>query len=138
MYDPFLNYDQMLDSHNEDCDDGESYDEIEINDSETIDNPKDLGVKFFSADPSLKESDMISWIEKCLYRQTNCGAWIKFFDFWVIVGSIVEGSDAEFSEILSYPFTKDDFQDTINNIEDLVSDEFKSGEYYGDDECEDF
>jgi hypothetical protein len=37
-------------------------------------------------------------IEKAVYKGTDCGAWIKFDSEGIRVGTIVEGSDAEYSE----------------------------------------
>ncbi len=37
-------------------------------------------------------------IEKAVYKGTNCGAWVKFDELGCIIGTIVEGSDAEYSE----------------------------------------
>lgn len=39
-------------------------------------------------------------IARSLYKFTNCGAFIHFDDKGVVVGTIIEGSDAEFSERL--------------------------------------
>ena len=39
-----------------------------------------------------------SEIARCVYRDTDCGAWVRFDEDGILVGSIVEGSDAEFSE----------------------------------------
>lgn len=37
-------------------------------------------------------------IGRIVYKWTTCGAWVRFDEHGVIVGTIVEGSDAEFSE----------------------------------------
>lgn len=37
-------------------------------------------------------------IDKAIYKGTECGAWVQFDEHGIIVGSIVEGSDAEFSK----------------------------------------
>lgn len=42
------------------------------------------------ADPDL--------ISKMVYKYTDCGAWIKFDEQGILVGTIVEGDDAEFSK----------------------------------------
>ena len=37
-------------------------------------------------------------INKAIYKGTSCGAWVKFDEEGIMVGTIVEGSDAEHSE----------------------------------------
>jgi hypothetical protein len=36
-------------------------------------------------------------INRAVFKSTECGAWIKFDEQGILVGTIVEGSDAEFS-----------------------------------------
>lgn len=43
----------------------------------------------------------IKAIEKAVYKGTACGAWVKFDAQGILVGTIVEGSDAEYSERVS-------------------------------------
>lgn len=57
-----------------------------------------------------------------LYGETACGAWIEFDDNGFNVGSIVEGSDAEFSERFDYPFQSDKFFDYIEQLEKQTED----------------
>lgn len=37
-------------------------------------------------------------IDRAIYKDTDCGAWVRFDESGVMVGTIVEGSDAEHSE----------------------------------------
>lgn len=37
-------------------------------------------------------------IDRAIYKGTDCGAWVRFDEQGVMVGTIVEGSDAEFSK----------------------------------------
>lgn len=37
-------------------------------------------------------------IDRAVYKGTQCGAWVRFDEKGIMVGSIVEGSDAEFAE----------------------------------------
>lgn len=70
------------------------------------------------------ESDLLdgctrSVFERHLYRDTDCGAWVKFDAIGITLGSIVEGSDAEvWPVVLRYPFTADDYDAAISAIED--------------------
>jgi hypothetical protein len=36
-------------------------------------------------------------VDRAVYKNTTCGAWCKFDEYGIKVGTIVEGSDAEFS-----------------------------------------
>lgn len=56
---------------------------------------------------------------KAIYKGTECGANIQFFDDGVILGSIIEGSDVEITRPkLEYPFTSEEFWDTLDEIND--------------------
>jgi hypothetical protein len=60
----------------------------------------------------------INGIEKAVYKNTDCGAWIKILDDGIKLGSIVEDSDAETETyILKFPFTIDKFWNTLGEIE---------------------
>jgi hypothetical protein len=37
-------------------------------------------------------------IDRAVYKGTSCGAWVRFDEKGIAVGTIVEGSDAEFSK----------------------------------------
>jgi hypothetical protein len=43
-------------------------------------------------------SELERKIDRAVYKGTDCGAWVRFDERGIVVGSIVEGSDAEFSE----------------------------------------
>lgn len=58
-------------------------------------------------------------IKHDVYKYTDCGAWIVWNDASVTVGSIVEGSDAEFSNTLYFPFESDEYDKWISNLEYL-------------------
>ena len=55
-----------------------------------------------------------------LYKYTDCGAWISWTTSGVTVGSIVEGSDAEFSETFCFPFSSETMDAWIEELEELV------------------
>lgn len=55
-----------------------------------------------------------------VYKYTDCGAWIDWNDKSVTIGSIVEGSDAEFSESFCFPVDSDALDNWINELEVLV------------------
>jgi hypothetical protein len=57
-------------------------------------------------------------IARCLYKATDCGAWIRLSADSVLVGSIVEGADFGTATYrLRYPFTMEDFDARIQAIE---------------------
>tara|TARA_R110000772_G_scaffold249530_2_gene363933 strand:+ start:71016 stop:71327 length:312 start_codon:yes stop_codon:yes gene_type:complete len=57
-------------------------------------------------------------VERNTYKFTNCGAWIKETTKGVVVGSIIEGSDACCEEIvLEYPFNIKEFWQALDQIE---------------------
>lgn len=80
----------------------------------------------------LPESASIGEIEKAIYRGTCCGAYIHFTEFGVVIGSIVEGSDAEFNyEYRVGPeYTREHYHtwldDTFEKLEVEVDDEWQN------------
>jgi hypothetical protein len=56
---------------------------------------------------------------KSLKKNTTCGAWINIDFEGIVLGSIVEGSDAECTpHRLDYPFTRTQYENAIDEIED--------------------
>ena len=51
-----------------------------------------------TVEPAFKCSELECKIDRAVYKGTDCGAWVLFDEKGIVVGSIVEGSDAEFSE----------------------------------------
>jgi hypothetical protein len=75
-----------------------------------INNINDLAKKF---------GMNVEQFERSIYKYTACGAWIKWTDKKVLLGSIVEGSDAEITAPpLKFPFTMDEFEKTLQFVED--------------------
>ena len=54
-----------------------------------------------------------------VYKYTDCGAWIAWDDSSVTIGSIVEGSDAEFSKSFCFPVDSDVLDAWVNELEAL-------------------
>ena len=54
-----------------------------------------------------------------VYKYTDCGAWITWDDNSVTIGSIVEGSDAEFDRSFLFPVDSDALDAWINELEVL-------------------
>lgn len=56
-------------------------------------------------------------IGRTLYKSTECGAWISWTDETVTIGSIVEGSDAEFDRTFNFPVALETIEDWISELE---------------------
>ena len=56
-------------------------------------------------------------LERDFYKYTECGAWIRWDTSSVSFGTIVEGSDAEFSDCLLFPFSSEYFDSCLEEIE---------------------
>ena len=54
-----------------------------------------------------------------VYKYTDCGAWITWDDNSVTIGSIVEGSDAEFSESFLFPVESKTLDAWVTELERL-------------------
>lgn len=61
----------------------------------------------------------VKHLERAIYKGTECGAWINWDDEKLTIGSIVEGSDAEFSKTFKFPVSSDEIDNWINELEDL-------------------
>lgn len=60
-------------------------------------------------------------LEHYVYKYTDCGAWISWNDKSVTIGSIVEGSDAEFVRSFLFPVDSDVLDAWVNELEDLCN-----------------
>lgn len=58
-------------------------------------------------------------IGRTLYKSTECGAWIAWTEETVTIGSIVEGSDAEFDRTFNFPVALEAVEDWIRELEAL-------------------
>ena len=58
-------------------------------------------------------------LERYAYKYTDCGAWISWDEHSVSIGSIVEGSDAEFAETFSFPVDSDVLDAWVEELERL-------------------
>lgn len=72
----------------------------------------------------------IKKIERAIYKYTSCGAWVRFDEKGIIVGTIVEGSDAEYSERIDLPQDEDSeelckrFWKAVENCESFAKEHF--------------
>lgn len=82
-----------------------------------IQNINDVAEKCFGTEVERLEHDV--------YKYTVCGAWIKWDEDSVTIGSIVEGSDEEFCRIFEYPFDSDEIDNWIADLEKLCHEAWK-------------
>lgn len=62
-------------------------------------------------------------LEHDVYKYTDCGAWIKWDKEKVLIGAIVEGSDAEFTcDPLYFPFETKNLDDQLEWLENVTND----------------
>jgi len=62
--------------------------------------------------------DTLAALKKSIFKGTECGAWIEPGEGYVVLGSIVEGSDAEATPVeLFYPFSRDDFWQALESVD---------------------
>jgi hypothetical protein len=67
-------------------------------------------------------------IDRAVYKGTSCGAWVRFDEKGIMVGTIVEGSDAEFSKRVELSDNPHElcvnFWDAIQECEDFAEEHF--------------
>ena len=61
-------------------------------------------------------------LDREVYKYTDCGAWFNHSETGFAIGSIVEGSDAEFSRNFFYPVESDAVDMWIAELEILCED----------------
>lgn len=75
-------------------------------------------VKEFIAARDCGEETMAE-VSRNVYKYTDCGAWITFWDDCIDIGSIVEGCDyGTDTYTLTYPFEIKEFWDALKAVED--------------------
>ena len=64
-------------------------------------------------------------LERSVYKYTSCGAWINWDEKEIRIGSIVEGSDKEFScDPLVFPFDSREYDEQMIWLEDATDREW--------------
>jgi hypothetical protein len=68
-------------------------------------------------------------IDRAVYNGTSCGAWVKFDEEGILVGTNIEGSDAEFSKRIELSDDEDvlckRFWAAIQECEDFAEEHFE-------------
>ena len=59
-------------------------------------------------------------LKRDMYKYTDCGAWIEWDDKQMKIGSIVEGSDAEFDQTFVFPFEMSEVDIWMEDLEILT------------------
>lgn len=68
----------------------------------------------------LFDVDSFGELDRAIYEQTECGAWIRSDESSVTIGTMVEGSDAEVTTALAYPFVDEALFDALMWLEDVA------------------
>lgn len=100
-----------------------------------VKNAYDLAVAAYAAEKSIPEDKVQRYISSHLFKFTTCGAWIKFNEGGVEVGSIVEGTDVETaSHTLGYPFTLGEYYSIVEQVENEAR--YIWSQTHGCEQCE--
>lgn len=87
-------------------------------------------------------TDLAEWygttpehLEKAIYKGTECGAWIQWTEDTVTIGSIVEGSDAEFDETFTFPVESEEIEAWMQELEDLTDEAWHEANDEEEEQC---
>lgn len=72
----------------------------------------------------------VKHLERAIYKGTECGAWINYDDEKLTIGSIVEGSDVEFSKTFYFPVKLDEIDSWFTQLEDLCDEAWHEANDY--------
>ncbi len=85
--------------------------------------------------------DSINALSRAVYKGTSCGAYAqepnerdRAEGYELIVGTIVEGSDASFYEPLKFPLTVKEWDDAIARLEDQAEEAWNEANEDDEDE----
>lgn len=79
---------------------------------------------------NIKGSELRRKIDRAIYKGTDCGAWVRFDEKGIIVGTIVEGRNEEYVERIQLPQDDDPqelckrFWAAIENCENFAEEHF--------------
>ena len=73
-------------------------------------------------------------LEHALYKGTACGAWITWDEKSISIGSIVEGSDAEFSKTFVFPTDTESIDKWLDSLEDLCDEAWREANEWEEEE----
>ena len=76
----------------------------------------------------------VSDLEKSIYDETVCGAWIIWTNKSMSIGSIVEGSDAEFSRTFYFPVNIKEINNWFEELEELTDEAWHEANDYDEEE----
>ena len=75
----------------------------------------------------------INQIERAIYKGTSCGAWIYWDNKGMVIGSIVEGSDAEFSKTFNFPVNIKKINQWFEELEELTEEAWHEANDYDEE-----
>lgn len=75
----------------------------------------------------------VEHLERAIYKGTACGAWICWDDEKMKIGSIVEGSDAEFDRTFYFPVDSEKIEAWFEELDELTDEAWceANGEWDG-------
>lgn len=76
----------------------------------------------------------VNHIERDIYKYTGCGAWITWDVSGLTIGSIVEGSDAEFDKLFTFPFDSSATDEWLDELERLTYEAWRDANNTYDEE----
>ena len=76
----------------------------------------------------------VQHIKRATYKYTDCGAWIEWDDDSISIGSIVEGSDAEFARTFHFPTTMEAIDAWFEELEYLTDEAWREANFDFDDD----
>lgn len=72
-------------------------------------------------------------VERAIYKSTDCGAWITWNDDTITIGSIVEGSDAEFAKTFHFPTSTNNINAWLDELDSLTNEAWLEANEYEED-----
>lgn len=64
-------------------------------------------------------------LKRAIYKGTACGAWIEWDEEKLMIGSIVEGSDAEFDRTFYFPVESEKIEAWFEQLEELTDEAWR-------------
>ena len=75
-----------------------------------------------------------SGLKRAIYKNTECGAWIEWDKEEIRIGSIVEGSDAEFEASFPFPCDTEEIEIWFNELERLTDEAWEEANGHLDED----
>lgn len=84
----------------------------------------------------MTDKEMLAAVSRRVYKATECGAFVALVGGAIVVGSIVEGTDAEVSASpLNFPFHHSDFWNAVDWVNQEASNAWNEAHQAEDGTC---